>query len=779
MREQNHIPEILIVDDEEANRILFAEAVSDLNIHCILVKSGEECIELMKRGKEYVLVLLDIKMPGINGFEVLDIIRNKLKSEVPVILISAIFNSVQDMILGIEKGAMDLLPKPVNLTILKHKVLNFIRLYEKKQELNKSVIALQSLSNQLQEKENRIRKITDAVGDAIAVIDQHGEILFWNQSAKRIFGYSKFETINENILDLLISEKSYNLLESLIKSFSNESKKQSVEQVYFIYAKNKLGIELPFELTITSYKKDEENYNFVLVLRDLTKYQKLEREVKKIKELKEANKIMREFVDNVSHELRTPMNAILGISKMMLKYNSNNLSKKQLEGLEIIKVSGNRLLDLINDVLDLSKIDSGNVKINNELFNYNKFLSLLKSITHNLIGDKNIKFIVKKSKGIPVELLADQKKINQVLLNIISNSVKFTEAGKIILTTHIIGDQLFFEISDTGIGIKKEELDSIFGKFVQVDNSMSKKFKGTGLGLHITKKMIELLDGKITIESKVNVGTTIRFYIKLPPQSNTINQNEVADSNVYGNIEILSYSAEHPLVLIIDDNLQNAFIYYHLHEQGNLSILHCKDGKSGIKALHRYIPDFVIVKLELSDLYGLNIVNEITKKYQDIKVIAISEYDERPAALNSDVAFVGEPINNKALVENLRNFAKRKNKIQTDIAILYKHESSLNFTSHDNAIINIDIDRPELATIDFDRREMTSLYIDNQNNMDFIVNFFNDLKKSNIESIQTVILENKVSEEKLKKLGKVFKNIKQLDKNQIIEELQTHKKRNE
>jgi PAS domain S-box-containing protein len=779
MREQNHIPEVLIVDDEVANRILFAEAVSDLDIHCILVESGEECIELMKTGKEYVLVLLDIKMPGINGFEVLDIIRNELKSDVPVILISAIFNSVQDMILGIEKGAMDLLSKPVNLTILKHKVLNFIRLFEKKQELNESVDALQSLSKQLQEKENRIRKITDAVGDAIAVIDQHGKILFWNQSAKRIFGYSKYETINENILDLLISEKSYNLLESLIKSFSTDSKKHNTEQIYFIHAKNKLGIEFPFELTITAYKKDKENYNFVLVLRDLTKYQKLEKEVKKIKELKEANKIMREFVDNVSHEMRTPMNAILGISKMMLKYNSDNLSKKQLEGLDIIKVSGTRLLDLINDVLDLSKIDSGNIKINNELFNYNKFLSLLKSITHNLIGDKKIKFIVKKSKGIPLEIVADQKKINQILLNIIGNSVKFTEKGKIILTTHIIGDQLFFEVTDTGIGIKKEELDSIFGKFVQADNSVSKKYKGTGLGLHITKKLIELLDGKISIESKVNLGTTIRFYIKLPSQSNAVNQDTTLEDDIYGNIEILSYSSDNPLVLIIDDNLQNAFIYYHLHEHDNLSILHCKDGKSGIKALHRYIPDFVIVKLELSDLYGLNIVNEIIKKYPDIKIIAISEYDDRPPALNSKIAFIGEPINNKALVENLRNFTKYNVKIQTDIAILYKRKTTIKPSSYNNAVLNIDIDRPELAIIDFDRRKVMSLIIEDLDNIDSIISFFNQLNKSIIDSFQTVIVENKNNNKVSKKLKTLFKNIKQLDKNQIIEEIQTLKNQNE
>lgn len=766
-------PEIIIVDDEEANRFLFEHALSELDIHCIKLKSGEECIELLNKNSDYALILLDIKMPGLNGYEVLDIIRKEIKSDIPVILISAIFNSTTDIINGIEKGAMDLLTKPVNIKLLKHKVLNYIKLYDRKEALSRSVKALQSLSNQLQEKENRIRKITDAVEDAITVINQQGKILFWNQSARINFGYSKFEITNENILELIIAKRSSELLKNVLESINNDSNRSGNEQVHFIYAKNKLGLELPFEITITSYKKDKKNLNYVLVFRNLTKYLKLEKEVKKSKELKEANKVMREFVDNVSHEMRTPMNAILGISKMMLKYKSENLSKKQLEGLEIIKESGTRLLDLINDVLDLSKIDSGMQKVNNELFNFPKFIAHIKSITNNLIGDKKIKFLVKRSQSIPNEIIADQKKIHQILLNLIGNSVKFTEQGKIILTTHKLNDNLFFEISDTGIGISQDKLDTIFDKFVQADHSIAKKYKGTGLGLHITKKLVNILNGEITVESEPDKGTIISFYITLPAQPDNSKQYIENGNKISQNIDIISYTPKYPLVLIIDDNLQNAFLYYQLLEHHSFSILYCKDGKSGIKALHRYQPDSVIVKLELSDLYGLNIVNEIINSYPQIQVIVISEYDERPSALQSNIIFLGEPINIKILVDNLRTIKRNKYYFQSEIAIIYKNQTSFKDIIVKNKLYYIDLERLDLATIDLERQKFLNIFIEENVDKHNIIHIINQLIENQLDTLKSIAIENNMNVGILDEYNSLFNNIKELDRSHFIKELLT------
>ena len=173
----------------------------------------------------------------------------------------------------------------------------------------------------------------------------------------------------------------------------------------------------------------------------------MEKEALKSKELHESNQLMKEFIDSVSHELRTPMNAILGISNMLLKYNSENLTKKQVEGLEIVNQSGTRLLEMINDVLDLSRIDAKKEKANSEKFNLDKFLASLHSIVLSLIDDKDIKFHIRKSSKVTESIVADVKKLNQILTNILGNAVKFTHNGSIHLFIHEIENKLYFEVS--------------------------------------------------------------------------------------------------------------------------------------------------------------------------------------------------------------------------------------------------------------------------------------------------------------------------------------------
>lgn len=760
-------PEILIVDDEEANRILFSSTLDELNITCDLAETGMKCLELLKV-KKYALILLDVKMPGLNGFEVLDTIRNKMRLDVPVILVSAIFNTTLDIIIGIEKGAMDFIPKPVELSVLKHKVSNIVRLYEKNEALNASIQALENLSKKIQERENRIRKITDAVSDAIIVIDQQGTILFWNQSARKILGYSKIEIINENILDTIIAERSVNEVSTILSANPKEFLSIRPEQTHFIYARNKLGLELPFELTVTTYKKEKTQPQYVLVLRDLTKYIRMEKEVEKAKELREANKVMREFVDNVSHEMRTPMNAILGISKMLLKYNSKNLSNKQLEGLEIIKDSGTRLLDLINDVLDLSKIESNNLKVRPESFQFYKFLALLRSLTYNLIGNKDIKFIIRKSPGVPNHIIADQKKLHQILLNLLGNSVKFTEKGRIILTTHLLNDNLHFEVVDTGIGISEENISTIFGKFKQIDNSVSKKYKGTGLGLHISKKLIELMGGKISAESTLGKGTTLRFFIRLPKQDEPVIEN--SELKPLNNIEILSYSPNQHLLILIDDNPQNAFVYYNILEVNRYSLLYCSDGKTGLKAVTRFKPDTVIIKLEMSDIHGLNIIDEIVDKYPKMKITAISEYDERPAKLQKRVNFVSEPINDKILIDMLRDIGGKSNAVPDEYVICYKNKSWISEIVHNNTIHYTDIENFDLANIELEQSNPGKIIIEKGFSSYEIEQILEMIKIARIDNCLEVIFEDYPNIQiDARKIEINKKEIKVLDKTDIEE----------
>jgi signal transduction histidine kinase len=230
-------------------------------------------------------------------------------------------------------------------------------------------------------------------------------------------------------------------------------------------------------------------------------------------EAEKANKSKSTFIANMSHELRTPMNAIIGISKMITKQNGHNLTKRQKEGLSIINRSGKRLLLLINEILDLSKIEAGKMQVNIEIMSVKDMMVSIHETVSALIKDKNISFSYNIDKSVPNIISSDQQKLNQILLNLLGNAVKFTNKGKIQVNVIMGQTNIKFEVSDTGIGIAENNLSLIFDKFNQADESITKKYAGTGLGLTLCKEYVELLKGEIHISSVLKKGTTIHFHI--------------------------------------------------------------------------------------------------------------------------------------------------------------------------------------------------------------------------------------------------------------------------
>ena len=228
-----------------------------------------------------------------------------------------------------------------------------------------------------------------------------------------------------------------------------------------------------------------------------------------------TEKMLRSFLANMSHELRTPMNAILGISKMLHKYYGENLTAKQIEGLQLIYQSGERLLKLINDLLDLSKLEAGKMQVLLKPAAVDDVIGAVEKLIAPLIRDKEIAFSVKKGPGVPLRIVTDEEKIHQVLLNLLGNAVKFTPRGEIRLEVDAREEKLYFEVHDTGIGISEAHLPYIFETFTQVDGSVSGEYGGTGLGLALCKKLLSLLKGEITARSQLGRGSVFTFQIPL------------------------------------------------------------------------------------------------------------------------------------------------------------------------------------------------------------------------------------------------------------------------
>jgi PAS domain S-box-containing protein len=675
-------PSILVVDDQPHNILLIREYLESLGVEIDEANSGIKCLEMQQK-KLYTMLILDIQMPGMDGFEVLANMRKdeRLK-DIPVVFISAIYDSDKYVLKGIEGGAIDFIVKPVNISILRTKVSNFLKLYEKQAKLDQLVNKLETTNSLLQVSEKKIKKITNSASDSIILLDANYKISFWNKASRAIFGYVRFEITTEDFFDKLIAPDSHEILRDYFKSLLQSTTSKSINTIR-ITGINKAGIEFPIELSLSYFTAANNAIYYTVIIRDITRRVLMEKEALKAKELLESNRLMKDFMDNVSHELRTPMNAILGISNMLLKYNSENLNPKQVEGLQIINQSGARLLDLINDVLDLSKLENNKEIIDKEKFDLEKQLAILRSMVHSLIGTKKIKFHINKSSNVPEFVYTDLKKLNQVLINLLGNAVKFTHQGKINLFIHLIDDRLHFEISDTGVGIAEENLSLIFERFRQIDNSASKEYKGTGLGLHISRKLVELMGGKIYAESKLGNGTTLRFYIQLDKTEihKLADVGPKKESPEFPTPQSSVSKYELPLAIVIEDNEENNYWYSNLLKENGYETISCFNSSVAFKTITKTVPDLIVLKYEMPKIHGHFLLNQVgqSKTLRQIPIIiATSEQNLSLKTINNPIILLHEPINEKQFIQHIKTIqGKPINRYELKEVILFEKEDHL------------------------------------------------------------------------------------------------------
>ena len=301
-------------------------------------------------------------------------------------------------------------------------------------------------------------------------------------------------------------------------------------------------------------------------------------------DIERSSKAKSDFLSNMSHEIRTPMNAIVGFSETLLNEPTFD-EKRSRNDIKHISSAGNNLLDIINNILDISKIESGKETLDKKEYSIGNIILELKSIIDARLCDRPIKFIVDIDKSVPSKLYGDSTKIFQILLNVLTNSAKYTEVGKIalIISADVKNEKatLHFKISDTGYGIKKEDSDKLFQKFIRLDDATSNEIEGTGLGLVITKKYVDLMNGKIWFDSEYGVGT--KFYIDI--EQKVIDFNSIgeitepikSDNDAYNYLDCSSYS-----ILIVDDNKLNIKVASRLLEVYKFKIDTATGGKECI-----------------------------------------------------------------------------------------------------------------------------------------------------------------------------------------------------
>lgn len=470
------------------------------------------------------------------------------------------------------------------------------------------------------------------VENAIVAIISLVNIQTFSHEAYEILNLS-WTNINTSYSNLIVSERTRVLAEYL--SETNQKLEAQSEEL------QDQAEELQDQASELQYNSNE------------LQEQNIELEIQR-KQVETANKLKSEFLSNMSHELRTPLNSIMALSRVLITQANDKLNEEENNYLQIVERNGKRLLSLINDILDLSKIEAGKMEINPKFISIKSLLQISKENLQNLAEEKGLTFILDIPQSLP-QIETDESKLHQVLTNIIGNSVKFTEKGSIHISANYDSENVFIKISDSGIGIAEKDLPYIFDEFRQVDGTSSRQYEGTGLGLAIAKKIIQILGAKIEVESKLGIGSAFTISIPIKWHEKILTD----DSFHFENLP--SQSTENTILIVDDDPKTIKIISEYLIEAGYKTIT-ATSGAQALKLAGEYLPFAITLDIVMEDMDGWEVLQKLKHQFKtkDIPVIVVSVSDERDTGLAlGAVGFIHKPVNKNVLISQIREINQK------------------------------------------------------------------------------------------------------------------------
>jgi len=570
----DHVEEILIVEDSSTQDEMLKFLLEKHDYHVSVANNGMGALELMNKHKPK-LVITDIIMPEMDGYQLCRHIKeNEYLKDVPVILLTAL-SEPDDILKGLECGAEYFITKPYEekylisriqyvfanklmhetdklqmgieivfgnkkyyITSERQQILNLLlSTYETAVQKNLELLRIQDelkiLNEELEEKvEERTKSLRvevkerkraenalkmalknwqdtfNAISDSVFILDPEGRIIQSNGVLEHMMGINSKDVIGQHC------HETFHGIPDFIEGCPFKRMKKTRMRELFEFEDKAHG--LWFQVTVDPiYNESGELINAVHIMRNVTELKKMEEVHFKNIQLKIADKMKSDFLAHMSHELRTPLNSIIGFSELLKTMTAGELNEKQVHYVDNIRESSKHLLALINDILDLSKVEAGKIELTIDK------ISVPNAINEvvNLIKERAIKSNVSIKKDIEpqLEIMADRQRFKQILFNLLSNAVKFNkpEGGEVKITGRKEDDMVKISVSDTGIGIREENMNKLYQEFEQIDSGNVRKYEGTGLGLAITKKLVELHGGKIWAKSKYGEGSTFIFTIPL------------------------------------------------------------------------------------------------------------------------------------------------------------------------------------------------------------------------------------------------------------------------
>jgi PAS domain S-box-containing protein len=542
--------DILLVDDRAENLLALEAILEPLGQRLVRAQSGEDALRWLLE-REFAVILLDVQMAGLNGFETARMIKARERTRhLPIIFLTAISKDEDYVFKGYSVGAVDYMSKPFQPEILRSKVQVFVDLYAQRRRLAEQEQRIRDIERQelelrhmreLLQSEARFREIVGSAMDAIVMFDADGNISLVNGAAERMFGTTTTDAIGGSITRFFLDGVGTDAMSALC-SAADQQRGGGVDSAtgvepHSFTARRANGAAFPIEASVSCLDTPA-GRTYTLIVRDISERVRHEaalreqaesladsaRELKALNEelhrrqldLERAMTARSRFYASMSHELRTPINAVLGYSTLLLERIYGPLNEKQAEGIERTQKAARHLLELVNDVLDLSKIEAGKIDLRLQPVEFPGLIEDLFVTVRPLADEHGSSLSLDVEGDGPIRVVSDPRRVRQILLNLLSNAIKFGKGRPIrVLCSRTADAGVQVEVIDQGEGISTEDQERIFHEFVQLGKTQLQD--GTGLGLPISRRLAELLNGELSVDSRPGNGSTFR--LRLPPTS--------------------------------------------------------------------------------------------------------------------------------------------------------------------------------------------------------------------------------------------------------------------
>ncbi|WP_413290575.1 response regulator [Bdellovibrio sp. HCB337] len=664
--------DILIVDDR-LDGLIALEAVLTLpNINLVRAQSGKEALELLTR-YEFAVILLDVQMPEMDGFETARHIRSTEKYRyTPIIFVTAINKDDSHIYRGYEVGAVDYIFKPFEPQILRSKVGIFVDLFLKSRQLQEQNALIRDSERQTRylqlaqlemETLKRYRNLADAVPNMIWKSKVDGTLDYFNKVWADYTGLSSEQSVGSGWQEAIHPSD----LRGFLKAWMDSMNSGDPFQIECRIRRHDGEVRWHWVRAVPELNTLDKVVAWIGTCTDIHDRKLAEKLLVEAKTMAvSANIAKTQFLANMSHEIRTPLSAILGFAELLLNPDLNY--EERVQSINTICRSGEQLLKLIDEILDISKVEAGHLDIEQIEVDMAGLLSDLKTLLGIKSQTKGIGLEFILNNAIPKRVTSDPTRLRQILLNMISNAIKFTQKGtvKLEIGWEEATKSFRFRVRDTGVGISQEQAEKLFQPFVQVDSSTTRRFGGTGLGLALSRTLAQAMGGNVYLEnSKAGVGSSFIIEVHTEPLDGTAYLDKIEDILRVDQKPLVSEevaSLEGIKVLLVEDAPINQILIGRFLTGAGAQVDFADNGLEGVKKAMSGDYGVVLMDIQMPEMDGYEATTTLRKQGYSRPIIALTAHalkEDRDRCLQVGCSdHLTKPIDRKRLISQISHLSQ-------------------------------------------------------------------------------------------------------------------------